>query len=121
MSAYLIFTRDKTLNEHELASYLKEVQSTSTGHEAKVLAFYGSHEDLEGASTEGAVILEFPSVGAAKAWYNSPPYRTCVSIVSEGRYIGSHWWLECEELEPLTVHPEWPNRKTGDSRVEETF
>jgi quinol monooxygenase YgiN len=30
---------------------------------------------LEGAATEGTAILEFPSIEAAKAWYNSPVYR----------------------------------------------
>jgi uncharacterized protein (DUF1330 family) len=75
MSAYLIFTRDKTLDRHELDTYSKKAGATLAGHEAKVLAFYGSHEDLEGPSTEGTVILEFPSTGAAKAWYNGPPYR----------------------------------------------
>ena len=58
MSAYLIFTRDKTLDEHELAS--KEASATLAGHEVKPLAFYGAHEDLEGASTEGTATLEFP-------------------------------------------------------------
>jgi heme-degrading monooxygenase HmoA len=47
--------------------------------EASPLCFFpggnGSHEDLEGASTEGTVILEFPSIEAAKAWYNGSPYR----------------------------------------------
>jgi uncharacterized protein (DUF1330 family) len=40
-----------------------------------MLALYGSHEDLEGAPTEGTVILEFPSIEAAKAGYNGSPYR----------------------------------------------
>jgi uncharacterized protein (DUF1330 family) len=84
MSAYLIFTRDKTLDEHELATYSKDVLATLAGHEVKVLAFYGSHEDLEGASTEGTVILEFPSIEAAKAWYNGSPYRD----VREHRFKG---------------------------------
>ena len=75
MSAYLIFMRDKTLDEHELATYSKELLATLAGHEVKVLALHGSHEDLEGASTEGAVILEFPGIEAAKAWYNGSPYR----------------------------------------------
>jgi uncharacterized protein (DUF1330 family) len=75
MSAYLIFTREKTLDEHELASYSKDALATFAGHEIKVLAFPGSHEDLEGASTEGAAILEFPSIEEAKAWYNGAPYR----------------------------------------------
>jgi len=75
MSAYLIFTRDKTLDQNEMATYSKGVEATVAGHPMKVLAFYGSHEDLEGAPTEGTVILEFPSVQAAKAWYDSPQYR----------------------------------------------
>jgi len=34
-----------------------------------------AHEDLEGASTEGTVALEFPGIEAAKTWYNGPLYR----------------------------------------------
>jgi uncharacterized protein (DUF1330 family) len=85
MTAYMIFTRDKTLDEHELAAYSKDVPPTLAGHEVKVLALYGSHEDLEGPSTEGTVILEFPSVQAAKAWYNSSSYRA----VREHRFKGA--------------------------------
>jgi uncharacterized protein (DUF1330 family) len=85
MSAYLIFQRDKTLDEHELATYFKDVEATLAGHEVKILAFYGSHEDLEGAATEGTVIAEFPSVATAKAWYDSPPYRK----VREHRFKGA--------------------------------
>jgi uncharacterized protein (DUF1330 family) len=64
MSAYVVFTREKTLDAHELATYSKDAPATLAGHEVKVLALYGSHEDLEGASTEGTVILEFPSIEA---------------------------------------------------------
>jgi uncharacterized protein (DUF1330 family) len=85
MSAYLIFTRDKTLDEQELAAYSKEVPATLAGHEFKILALYGLHEDLEGASTEGTVILEFPGIEAAKAWYDGPPYRE----VREHRFKGA--------------------------------
>ena len=85
MSAYLIFTRDKTLDEHELATYSKDAPATLAGHEVKVLASYGPHEELEGATTEGTIILEFPSIEAAKAWYNSAPYRE----VREHRFKGA--------------------------------
>jgi len=87
MSAYLIFTRDKTLDEHELATYSKEVPATLAGHEVKILALYGLHEDLEGLSTEGTVVLQFPSMEAAKAWYNGPAYRK----VREHRFKGSNY------------------------------
>jgi uncharacterized protein (DUF1330 family) len=75
MSAYLIFTRERTLDAEELALYWREIRATFLGHEVKVLAAYGHHEDLEGPSTEGTVIAEFPSMEAAKAWYDSPSYR----------------------------------------------
>jgi uncharacterized protein (DUF1330 family) len=57
MSAYVVFTREKALDQGELDVYAKEAQTTVAGHEVKMLAFYGSHEDLEGAPTEGTVIL----------------------------------------------------------------
>jgi uncharacterized protein (DUF1330 family) len=85
MTAYMIFTRDKMLDEHELATYSKEVPATLAGHQVKVLALYGAHEDMEGPSTEGTVILEFPSIEAAKAWYNSSSYRA----VREHRFKGA--------------------------------
>jgi len=87
MSAYLVFTRDKTLKEQEMANYSKEVPTTFLGQDYKVLVFYGTHEDLEGASTEGTVILEFPSAAAAKAWYDGPAYRK----VREHRFRGASY------------------------------
>ncbi len=85
MGAYMIFTRDKTLDQHEMDVYSKDAGKTLAGHEVKALAFYGAHEDLEGPSTEGTVVLEFPSIEAAKAWYNSPSYRE----VREHRFKGA--------------------------------
>ncbi len=87
MTTYVIFTRDKTLDQHELATYSKEAPATLAGHEAKVLALYGPHEDLEGAPTEGTVILEFPSMEAAKAWYNGSPYKRA----REHRFKGARY------------------------------
>jgi uncharacterized protein (DUF1330 family) len=75
MSAYAIFTRDKTLDAKELATYFSRVQQTLVGHICKVLAAYGRFEDLEGPATEGTVVLEFSTMEAAKAWYDSPAYR----------------------------------------------
>jgi uncharacterized protein (DUF1330 family) len=62
MSAYVVFTREKTLDAHALAAYSKDLPATLAGHKVKILALYGSHEDLKGPSTEGTVILEFPSI-----------------------------------------------------------
>ena len=85
MSTYLVFTREKINDEQELEIYLKKVPATLAGHDAKVLALYEPHEDLEGPSTEGTVILEFPSTQAAKAWYDGSEYRE----VREHRFKGA--------------------------------
>jgi uncharacterized protein (DUF1330 family) len=85
MSAYVVFIREQTLDRAELDTYFKEVKATFAGHELKVLANYGPQEDLEGSPTEGTVIAEFPSMEAAKAWYDSPLYRK----VREHRFKGA--------------------------------
>jgi uncharacterized protein (DUF1330 family) len=87
MSAYMVFTREKTLDAQELATYNQLVPPTLAGHPVKVLALYGAHEDLEGPPNEGTVILEFPSVEAAKAWYDGPAYRE----VREHRFKGAEY------------------------------
>lgn len=75
MAAYIIFTREKTLDKSELEIYWKKIRATFEGHPIKVLAAYGKQEILEGTAYEGAVIAEFPSIETAKAWYNSPAYQ----------------------------------------------
>ena len=85
MSAYIVFTREKTLDPAELAIYWEKIGPTFKGHEVKLLASYGRHEVLEGDATEGVVIAEFPSIEAAKAWYDSPAYKA----VREHRFKGA--------------------------------
>jgi uncharacterized protein (DUF1330 family) len=87
MKGYLVFTRDKTLDKNEMATYQKDVPATFAGNEFKILALYGAHEDLEGEPTEGTVILEFPSTDAAKEWYYSEAYRA----VREHRFRGANY------------------------------
>lgn len=70
-----MFTKERTLNQAEMDTYENEIRATFAGHHVKVLASYGRHEVLEGASTEGVVIAEFPSYEEARAWYDSPAYQ----------------------------------------------
>ena len=75
MAAYIIFTREKTLDRLELEVYWKKIRDTFEGHSIKVLAAYGKQEILEGTPVEGVVIAEFPSIETAKSWYYSPAYQ----------------------------------------------
>lgn len=75
MAAYGIFIRESTQDESELNAYAPKAGASLAGHDAKVLAAYGAQEVLEGPAVEGVVIVQFPSMEAAKAWYDSPAYR----------------------------------------------
>ncbi len=74
MAAYIIFMRDLMRDTAEFGKYMEAVPGTLEGHPVKPLSVYGQLEMLEGAAIEGAVIAEFPTMEAARAWYNSPAY-----------------------------------------------
>ncbi|HVJ85030.1 MAG TPA: DUF1330 domain-containing protein [Caulifigura sp.] len=75
MSVYAIFIKERTVDPHELEIYAGKAGPSLDGHPAEVLAAYGGHVTLEGPDHEGVVIVEFPTMEAAKEWYESPAYR----------------------------------------------
>jgi uncharacterized protein (DUF1330 family) len=87
MKGYLVFTRDETLDKDELATYSKDVPATLAGHEFKILALYGAHEDLEGASTEGTVILEFQVLRQRRPGMTARLIARCANTVSKRQPI----------------------------------
>lgn len=75
MPAYVVFTREQTLDQSELEAYWARVEATLAGRPLKVLAAYGKHVTLEGPDVEGVVIAEFPTLEEARDWYDSPAYQ----------------------------------------------
>jgi hypothetical protein len=47
MSAYIVFTRTKTLDQKELETYWAGIKATMKGHPIEVLVAYGKYEVLE--------------------------------------------------------------------------
>jgi uncharacterized protein (DUF1330 family) len=84
MTAYVVFTREKTRDAEQLAAYSKKAGATLAGHPVKALVAYGKYEVLEGSAIEGAVVLEFPTMEAAKAWYDSPAYKEARELRFKG-------------------------------------
>ena len=78
MVAYIVFTRERMRDSQEYERYREHARAANADHALKPLALYGKHEMLEGPAIEGAVILEFPNVEAAKAYYHSPAYQEAV-------------------------------------------
>ena len=75
MTAYVVFIRERMRNRTEYEVYREKSRPVNASHNLKALALYGRHEVLEGPAIEGAVILEFPSIEAAKAYYHSAAYQ----------------------------------------------
>jgi len=84
MAAYAIFIRERLRDPKVIEAYNAKAGPSLDGHPVKVLAAYGGHENLEGAGIEGAVLLEFPTMAAAKAWYEGPAYREARELRFKG-------------------------------------
>jgi uncharacterized protein (DUF1330 family) len=75
MAAYILFVRDRITDAEAFAAYGPMAGAARGDHPLKPLAFYGELETLEGDRADGVVLLEFPTMEAAKAWYDSPAYQ----------------------------------------------
>lgn len=87
MAAYVVFTREKLRDQAAMATYSGLAGPSMAGHQVKALSVYGKCETWEGAPIEGAVIVEFPTIEAAKAWYNGPEY----TAAREHRFKGADY------------------------------
>jgi len=74
MTAYVVAVKRKTRNQSELDLY-RAAASKAVTAEQRPLVVYGDFEVLEGEPHEGMVILEFPSMADARAWYESDAYQ----------------------------------------------
>ena len=65
----------------KLKQYLSGAGGTVPAHNGKVLAYTESPEVIEGETDRPRIVLiEFPDMDAAKAWYNSPDYQAVVGF-----------------------------------------
>jgi uncharacterized protein (DUF1330 family) len=74
MAAYVILIREKLRDDAAMKKYAEAAGAARGDHKITPLAFYGAHEVTEGAAADGVVVLSFPSMAEAKAWYTSPEY-----------------------------------------------
>lgn len=84
MTAYVIFIRDAITDAESFATYGKMAGEARGDHKMTPLVFYGPLETLEGAEAEGVVIVAFPTMEEAKAWYNSPAYQAALPYRLKG-------------------------------------
>jgi uncharacterized protein (DUF1330 family) len=76
MPAYMIALNRRTHDRQRLEAYWEAAGATLEGHGAKPLSFYAPVTAPELIGTlDGVVLIEFPDVAAAKAWYESQAYQ----------------------------------------------
>lgn len=89
MTAYVIFIREKTLDQGEMDIYADKVPATLPSMPIQMLSAYGRMEVFEGETPEGVVLFAFPSVEDARAWYYSDAYQAAAKHRHAGaRYRG---------------------------------
>jgi len=85
MTAYVIFIREKTLDQREMDIYAEKVPGTLPSIPIEMLAAYGRLEVFEGETPEGVVLFSFPTIEDAKTWYYSEAYQSA----AEHRHAGA--------------------------------
>jgi uncharacterized protein (DUF1330 family) len=82
MAAYVIFLRDTPPHNPEGLAVYQEMNRQNVPaflpFGIKPLAVYGAIDALEGAAPDGVIILKFPTISDARAWYNSPEYQAAL-------------------------------------------
>jgi uncharacterized protein (DUF1330 family) len=79
MAAYAVFIREGAITDAEaMAKYQSGNKGGKPNPGMRPLTVYGAMETVEGEPADGIVILEFPDMAAAKAWYHSEDYQSRV-------------------------------------------
>ncbi|MFD7083216.1 DUF1330 domain-containing protein [Streptomyces sp. NPDC002181] len=80
MTAYAIaHIRPETLNE-DVLRYIEEIQSTMDPFEGRFLVHGTEVEVLEGPFPGTVVVIAFPDVERARAWYASEAYQAILPL-----------------------------------------
>lgn len=80
MTAYIIVYRETPVRDQakiEEYSRLNRVNAADFQERFGIrpLVVYGQSEAPEGPNPDGIVVLQFPSIEDARAWYDSPAYQ----------------------------------------------
>lgn len=86
MSAYFIVYLESITDAAELTEYRRIGVPVLQKSNAQVRVRNGKFEALEGPAPHSVVMLEFPTMEEAKAWYHSPEYQ----VALKHRFLGAN-------------------------------
>jgi uncharacterized protein (DUF1330 family) len=79
MAVYMLFIREGAVRDpSEMDTYRRMNRENPPDPKLTPLVVYGALEALEGEAPDGIILLQFPTVEDAKAWYNSPAYQAAI-------------------------------------------
>ena len=85
----LAYLREVDLNA-EVVDYIARIDATLAPYGGRFLVHGGDLTPIEGEWDGDLVVIEFPSVGAARAWYDSPDYQAILALrVDNSRSIAA--------------------------------
>ncbi|MEW2167848.1 DUF1330 domain-containing protein [Streptomyces sp. NPDC007084] len=82
MNAYAIAHLRAADPHPEIADYMERITATFAPYGGRFLAHGARHEVLEGAWPGHVVVIGFPGMAQARAWWASPAYREIAPLRS---------------------------------------
>ncbi len=77
------YLRDVELESPAIAEYLGRIDATLAAHHGEFLVHGATPDAVEGEWPGSIVIIRFPSVDQAHAWYRSPGYQAILPLRTE--------------------------------------
>ena len=79
MPVYMLFIREKPVRDPAaMEAYSRKNRDNPRDPRMTPLVVYGATEAVEGEAPDGMVLLQFPTMEDAKAWYYSPGYQAAM-------------------------------------------
>lgn len=82
MAAYVI-ARIEVTNSEAYKVYATQTPDLAVKYGGKFLVKAGAFEQIEGSGPDRHVVIEFPDMAAARAFYNAPEYQEILPVALE--------------------------------------
>ena len=82
MTAYAIAHLQEAAPHPEIAEYIERITATFAPYGGHFLVHATQHEVKEGSWPGHVVVIGFPTLAAARAWWDSPAYRQIAPLRS---------------------------------------